>query len=905
MSTSAAQLQFAAELVVFLVSVVGFAFAVRAQALRAPPTVRSLLGAGFLAASVAAFLRGSLLVAKAGTPALVALRLGGVALLVAGAARWSTLRPGGTVGADGERQARASALWLWLGLGLLLASEVLDHSFGGEVSDWVRLIGAVAIGAALLLASRRSIPGRIGAGAALLLLVVLLTVSITVSLVVAGNVEHEALDRYSNRANREAGAAVATAEGSLKVAHLVSGELAGGLTTSLLALADPAVPSAAKDAARAALTRDLVTLTSAQFLDLADPVVLVDQDGVPQAVSPAGLDNTTRLALAGGQVAGEARTARAERQAVTVVGDRAYAAAATPLVLHPPDGPDRFVGVVVVGTRLDDTYLRRIDRAGEPLSLALVTPDAVLATAGTPPPAARLRSTARAVIDQGARPSRVVGGRFVVARPVVARDQDPQLTLVVSVPTSSIEATRTTLFRTLFLVALGAALLAVALAVVLGERIGGGLRRLTAAAEAVSGGDLTASTGVRSDDELGVLGTAFDTMTGSLRSMTGALRQSAADEARLRNRLQAVIGGMSEALLAADTQGRVVECNRAAEELLGLPVEDVRGRLIDDVVALRSVDGDRRLSVQHPPGASPHPPGTSARNGEGQLARPGASESIPVAFSTATLSGGGAAEQDAGGSVTMLRDLRAERQVEDMKTEFLANIGHELRTPLTPIKGYASALQRRPASPEQVTGFAGEIASGVDQLERVVDQLVNFATMAAGRLELSLEAVDPARLVDATVQRWADRIDDRHALQGRAIAPLPEVRVDRRLLDQALDELVDNALKYSPVGGLVVVSASLGPETDEVTLRVTDEGVGIDPERSRLLTAGFAQADSSATRRFGGLGLGLALADRIVRAHGGHLEFAPSARRGTSVSLILPTQGVRPIHPRSEPEPAP
>ncbi len=906
MSTSAAQLQFAAELVVFLVSVVGFAFALRAQGLQAPPTVRSLLGAGFLATAVAAFLRGSLLVTKGGTPALLGLRLGGLALLVGGAARWSTVRPGDV---DDRRPALGSALWLWTGLALLGSAEVLDRPFGGAVFDSVRLVGAVALGAALLIASRRSIPGRIGAGAALLLLVVLLTVSITISLVVADNVEHEALDRYGKRANREAAAAVATAEGSLKVARLVSGNLAAASPTDLLALADPTVPSADKDAARAALTQGLVTLASDQFLDVPDPVVLVDQHGVPQAVSPGGLDNTTRLALAGGPVASEARTARAERQGVTVVGTRAYAAAATPVVLHRPDGPDRFVGVVVVGTRLDETYLRRIDRAGEPLSLALATPDAVLATAGAQPSQAWLRKEARAVVDQGTRPNRVVGGRFVVARPVAARDLDPQLALVVSVPTSSIEATRTTLFRTLFLVALGAALLAVALAVLLGERIGGGLRRLTAAAEAVSGGDLTASTGVRSDDELGVLGSAFDTMTGSLRSMTGALQQSVHDEARVRNRLQAVIEGMSEALLAADTEGRVVECNRAAEELLGLSVEHVRGRPIDEVVVLRSVDGDRRLSLHrsHSPvdqsgSAADANAGAAIRAGEGQLSRPGAAEPVPVAFSTATLPVGGATAHDTGGSVTVLRDLRAERQVEDMKTEFLANIGHELRTPLTPIKGYASALRRRPAPSDQVARFADEIASGVDQLERVVNQLVNFATMAAGRLELSLEAADPATVVDATVRRWAARVDDRHGLEARATEPLPEVHVDRRLLDQALDELVDNAVKYSPDGGSIIVSASAESATGEVTLHVTDEGMGIDPERSRALTAEFAQADASATRRFGGLGLGLALADRIVRAHGGRLGLAPAARRGTCVSLVLPTPGVRPIETSPEPE---
>jgi signal transduction histidine kinase len=516
-----------------------------------------------------------------------------------------------------------------------------------------------------------------------------------------------------------------------------------GLPADLGVLSSPDGTPEAKQAARQRITDGLAKLVSPDFLDVSDPVVLVDPGGVPEAVAPSQLDNTTRLALAGGPVAEEARRSQGQRQAVTVVGKHAYAVAAAPVIVRPADAPQVFVGTVVVATPLDATYLRAIDSGPEHLSLALVTPDQVVAQAGPQPSAARLQEAAGEVVEGGRRPSGVKGSRFVVARPVAATGAQPDLALVVSVPTSTIENTRNDLFRTLFLIALFAALVAVLLAVAAGERIGRSVRRLTVAAQRIRSGDLTTRVEVHSDDELGTLGATFDEMTGSLR------------------------------------------------------------------------------------------------------------------------------------------------QAEDMKTSFLSNISHELRTPLTPIKGYTAALRRRPPTPEQAELFADEISAGVDQLERIIGQLVNFATMAAGRLDLRTGEVDSSGLLSGVVDRWTERAGRSHPLRIEVGEGAELLAVDRGYIDQALDELVDNALKYSPDGGPVVLSAEC-QGSDGVWLAVADEGVGMDPDAVERLSTEFAQADGSATREFGGLGLGLALVDRIARAHGGELRCRSRAGSGTVVSILVP-----------------
>jgi PAS domain S-box-containing protein len=491
---------------------------------------------------------------------------------------------------------------------------------------------------------------------------------------------------------------------------------------------------------------------------------------------------------------------------------------------------------------------------------------------------------ARTVLGSGSSATAVTKNRYLAAYPIQASDQTTVATLVVSEPTSTLISTRDRLYRTLFLIALGGTLLAFGLAAVIGDRITAGLRRLTYTARSIQRGEIGQRAEIGGEDEVGVLGAAFDSMAASIEEKTGALQVAADDETRLRNRLEAVVAGMGDALVAIDSDGRITDFNQAAEELTGLSAARARGRPVDEVLVLVNEDGTSlgpRLRTPSP-----------SRWGVLATAVQNGGIEVPVAVSAGALRG---PFDEVTGSVLVLRDLRREREVEQMKTEFLSRIGHELRTPLTSIMGYADILRRRAVDPARATIWHEEILEAAKRLLRVVEMLEFFASSGAGRVLLRPERLHVRSLVDGVAQTWADRLPASHTLVHRVARHTADIPGDRRWLALAIDELIDNAVKFSPEGGRVAVTAlsvagdgNRNGREPHVEISVIDRGKGMTQEEQATAFSEFVQGDSSDTRRFGGLGLGLSLVQRVVEGHGGTVRCSSSPGEGSTFTIVLP-----------------
>ena len=873
MSTSTSIVSLAADLVVFLAAAsLLLVLLLRSDLLGVTTLFRGVLSAAATLLASAALIHGGL--DEQGTW-LSTLRLAAVVFLAMGCL-------GVTV-----RWPRTALL---ASLALLVVAEISIRSDLESFGNLLRFLGGCGIGLSLWLAARRSLATRIAAAAAILLVMVVLVLSGVLSRVLTNSVSEQALVRAEERAKVEADLVDKRADVAVSQASFIA---------NVLRVA-PAGANAVKAQDAALLGGFLEQLKQAfsqvDFLAFLGPdgkIVAVTQLDNPAAILGSLEESAT--------VKGAYQSSLASAQAgVEPTLNAGLVALGVDFVKLPDDrGVQTVYGTIVAGFFIDQKYLAdRVER-DRTINLSLVTSIRVLATT-LPAETADVPtdlldgSAGEKLIDEvfvdGKSPAEkgVFDDRntFIAVAPVKvgpsASFGPPTAVVAVTVDGSVIDSTRADLFHKLFFVALASAALALALAAAAGSRLGAPLRKLAVTASQISRGDLSVRSGLRSSDEIGLLGASFDEMAGSIERMASELREGAAQ-------MEAVLNSMTDALVAADPLGLVAMMNPAAEAMLGVRATREMGKPVAAVIRAEDRNGNSLADRFELPNFEAWSAVGMVQNRDTLL---------PVALSGAPIRSeqGGVL-----GAVYVLRDMRRELEIERAKTEFLSNISHELRTPLTPIKGYAEMLRRDQQMPaprqlpsDKRRAFLDGILESSERLERTVDILVNFAAMEAGRLVLRTEPVDTATLVHEVSERWRSR-STQHRVE-ELVTGRPRVLADRRLLERAVDELVDNAVKFSPEGGAVTVRTELIGAGDgrAVEIAVSDEGIGIAPSDFDRIFTDFSQIDGSATRRYGGLGLGLPFVQRVVAAHGGSLDATSEPGRGSTFVIRLPiTAGAR------------
>jgi signal transduction histidine kinase len=237
-----------------------------------------------------------------------------------------------------------------------------------------------------------------------------------------------------------------------------------------------------------------------------------------------------------------------------------------------------------------------------------------------------------------------------------------------------------------------------------------------------------------------------------------------------------------------------------------------------------------------------------------------------------------------------LANLHRGLAIEKIKAEFLARISHELRTPLAGVLGYARLLAHGGAYTDKAGAIAEEIVQSGERLQRVIEILEFTASTAVGEFHVLPKAMPVERLVDHVLAKWNDRLDSSHQLNVELHGEPLRVMADAHWVERALDELLDNAVKFSPDGGEVTLDVQ-PIEVDGkrmVEFSVVDRGRGLSPAEQAVAFEEFLQIDPSDTREFGGLGLGLALVRRVALAHGGDVHYEAVEPAGSRISIDLP-----------------
>ena len=352
-----------------------------------------------------------------------------------------------------------------------------------------------------------------------------------------------------------------------------------------------------------------------------------------------------------------------------------------------------------------------------------------------------------------------------------------------------------------------------------------------------------------------------------------------------RSRLATIIENSADGIMILDPARRVLVINRALAGMIGISPEEAVGRLCQQVMDLQKVTGVNLCDSED----QPLPESGNARC-EGELVRPGGG-GLAVSLTFTPL-------RDATGRVVNIivnvTDITRFKEEEEVKSTFISVISHELKTPVALIKGYAQTLARPDAHWDAETARQSLeiIEEEADRLEALINNLLDVSRIQAQGLRLDLGEVDLQRLAERVAAAYRTQTD-RHTIELDFPEPLPLIDGDEERLRQVLTNLLGNAIKYSPDGGLIRVGGWVDQPISvrgqvRAVLYVADQGVGIPEQELPHIFERFYRVDSGLRRTTSGAGLGLYLCRAMVDAHGGSIWARSEPGKGATFFVALP-----------------
>jgi two-component system phosphate regulon sensor histidine kinase PhoR len=388
------------------------------------------------------------------------------------------------------------------------------------------------------------------------------------------------------------------------------------------------------------------------------------------------------------------------------------------------------------------------------------------------------------------------------------------------------------------------------------------LEQITEAAEHISGGDLETRIYLNREDEIGELAEALNFMAESLQEQ---LKEISAN----RDQLEAILSTMMEGIILFNHEGKAVKANPAAESMLGLTSKNWFGRQALEIV--RNVELHEKIAVAHND--------MVVLEHEFRMVFP---ERKVLRVSLVPFKTGGQVVN----VLAVFHDITRLRRLEDMRADFAANVSHELRTPLTAIRGFSETLlDGAYDDPDVSQRFARIIHREAERLYQLIEELLMLSQIESGKTIIQIEPVSVELLIKEVLERMSGQFE-KHDVHADIPDHIPPVAGDRGLLSQALYNLLDNAVKYTPPGGSITIAAE--HHNGSVRISVSDTGIGIPVDAQDRIFERFYRVDRARSRRQGGTGLGLAIVKHIADAQGARLDLESEEGRGTSVTLILP-----------------
>lgn len=399
------------------------------------------------------------------------------------------------------------------------------------------------------------------------------------------------------------------------------------------------------------------------------------------------------------------------------------------------------------------------------------------------------------------------------------------------------------------------------------------LSDLTLAARQLDAGQPAAPLKTAAHDEIGSLASTLTDAADRLHAQIAALSED-------RAQLLAVLTSMVEGVMVLDPRGYVLQINPALEHMFGIARTEARGRPAAELFRHQHLNELIDAALR------------SRANHDAEIVLPLTGRCLHIEASAA----GGERDNEAC-VVLVFHDMTELRRLETIRKDFVANVSHELRTPLTSIKGYVEALlDGAKDDPAAQGNFLDIILNQSNRLTLILDDLLELSKIESGNVHFKREPIDLCPLIDRSIAMMKTLADKkRHRLVSSVDPALPPVEGDEERLVQVLTNLLDNAVKYTPVGGIITVGARLAPASADrmIDLSIADTGIGIpEPDRPRVFER-FYRVDKARSRELGGTGLGLAIVKHLVEGLRGHVWVEASHPHGSRFVVRLPVSGTQ------------
>ncbi len=540
------------------------------------------------------------------------------------------------------------------------------------------------------------------------------------------------------------------------------------------------------------------------------------------------------------------------------------------------------------GTRELDSLCKQLGRAGngEP-RLTLVTPAGTVIGDSLDDPATMESHAARPEIVEALhrgsgfsiRPSPTLGPPMMYVA-VSVKEQDKPIAVVrVASPLAEIDRVLGDIYRNVLWAGLVIAAGAAVLSLLISRRLSQPIVGIQQIAERFASGELEHRVPTPTSAELAALADSLNKMAAQLGERISTITEQ-------RNKLDTILSSMAEGVFAVDNKGRIVSVNPAAAGLLGIDPIQVQARPVEEVIHNPDLQEFVRQTLAD---LQPDETGVFLSISDKEVS--GATDRVWE--SGRSFSVHGARLTDArgrrSGAVIVLNDMTRIRRLENIRRDFVANVSHELKTPVTSIQGFVEALvEGGVQDPVEVRKYLDIVARHASRLNAIIEDLLTLSRLeeSGERRALSFTPNAMKPVLAEAIHLSSVKADEKRITIELACLDDLEARMNPPLLEQAVMNLIDNAVKYSPEGSRVRVEARRHEE--EVVIAVRDEGCGIAAEHLPRIFERFYVVDKSRSRKLGGTGLGLAIVKHIAQVHGGRVDVESTPAQGSTFTIHLP-----------------